>query len=80
MKRDEKLNQAFEYFKQSYKCKMGGLQTVTLPSGQTKEIWIKASPKYKGLLLGNMYYSTLKDIIIFGILKKYIPYRKYQKN
>ena len=46
---------------------------------KTKEIWIKASPKYKGTLLGNMYYSTLRDIIIFNMLKEYKPYRKYQE-
>lgn len=45
---------------------------------KTKEIWIKSKPKYKGTLLGNMYYSTLKDIIVFKLLKDYKPFRKYQ--
>ena len=30
---------------------------------KTREIWNKAKPKYKGALLGNMYYSSLRDII-----------------
>jgi hypothetical protein len=46
---------------------------------KTKEIWIKAKPKYKGALLGNMYYSSLRDIIIFKMLKDYKPFRKFQK-
>jgi hypothetical protein len=46
---------------------------------KTKEIWIKAKPKYKGTLLGNMYYSSLRDIIVFQMLKDYKPFRKFQK-
>lgn len=46
---------------------------------KTKEIWIKAKPKYKGTLLGNMYYSSLRDIIVFKVLADYKPYRKFQK-
>ena len=38
---------------------------------KTKEIWIKAKPKYKGTLQGNMYYSSLRDIIVFQMLKDY---------
>jgi len=45
---------------------------------KTKEIWSIAEPKYKGTLLGNMYYSSLRDIIIFNILKDYRPFRKFQ--
>lgn len=36
MKTSEKLNQAFSYFKNSYSCKMGGTQTVSLPNGKEK--------------------------------------------
>jgi len=46
---------------------------------KTKEIWIKAIPKYTGGLLGNMYFSTLRDIIVFKILKEYKPFRTLQK-
>lgn len=46
---------------------------------KTKEIWAKAHPKYTGTLLGNKYYSILRDIIVFNILKEYKPFRKYQK-
>ncbi len=70
------------------KITMEDLETTPSKSGsayqnklerKTKEIWVKAQPKYKGTLLGNMYYSTLRDIIIFKILKEYKPFRKYQK-
>lgn len=71
------------------KIKMEDLEITPSKSGfafqnklerKTKEIWIKAKPKYKGSLLGNMYFSTLRDIIIFKILKDYKPFRKYQKS
>jgi hypothetical protein len=45
---------------------------------KTLEIWNKAKPKYKGALLGNMYYSSLKNIIELKILNDYEPFRKYQ--
>lgn len=45
---------------------------------KTREIWNEAEPKYKGTMLGNKYYSSLKDIIAFKILKDYEPFRKYQ--
>jgi|LakMenE01Jun11ns_1017448.scaffolds.fasta_scaffold9636670_1 hypothetical protein len=46
---------------------------------KTKEIWSKSEGKYQGNLIGNSYYSPLKDIIIFKILKRYRPYRKFAK-
>ena len=70
------------------KITMEDLETTPSKSGsayqnklerKTKEIWIKAKPKYKGTLLGNMYYSTLRDIIVFKLLKDYKPFRKFQK-
>jgi uncharacterized protein (UPF0254 family) len=49
-----------------------------------KEIWAKIEPQYKGNLKGNMYYSTLKELIernwIYeNLLQKFKPFRKYQK-
>ena len=49
-----------------------------------KEIWEKIEPQYKGNLKGNMYYSTLKELIernwIYeNLLQKFKPFRKYQK-
>ena len=46
---------------------------------KTKQIWNKAKSKYKGNLEGNLYYSSLRDIIQTGLLKQYKPYRKLQK-
>lgn len=46
---------------------------------KTKQIWIKVKDKYKGGLIGNRYYSPLREIIIFKILKEYKPFRKLQK-
>ena len=46
---------------------------------KTLEIWKKAEPKFKGTLKGNMYYSALREIIMKDLLRKYRPFRKYQK-
>ena len=48
------------------------------------EIWNKIQPNYNQELKGNMYYSTLKELIsrnyiYANILKNFKPYRKYQK-
>ncbi len=36
MKTTEKIEKAFNFFKQTYSYKMGGTQTVVLPNGQGK--------------------------------------------
>ena len=52
---------------------------------KTKEIWRMAEPKYKGTLVGNMYYGTISHLVQgqsrfnTNILKRYKPFRKYQK-
>ena len=46
---------------------------------KTKDIWKVIEKKYKGNLIGNGYYSSLKQIIVFKILKEYKPFRKFQK-
>ena len=49
------------------------------------EIWTKIQPKYNQELKGNMYYSTLKELITRSggtyqnLLQKFKPFRKYQK-
>ena len=52
---------------------------------KTKEIWAKIEPQYKGDFRGNMYYSTIRRLVERSttsdeILKRYKPFRKYQKN
>ena len=49
-----------------------------------KEIWTKIEPNYKGDLIGNHYYSSLKELIgrnwIYkDLLKNYKPLRKLHK-
>lgn len=49
-----------------------------------QEIWEKIQPRYNQELKGNMYYSTIKELIgrnfIYkDILKRFKPFRKYQK-
>ena len=49
-----------------------------------QEIWEKIQPRYNQELKGNMYYSTLKELIgrnfIYkDILQRFKPFRKYQK-
>jgi hypothetical protein len=49
-----------------------------------QEIWEKIKPNYKGNFEGNMYYSTLKEMISRNfiykdVLAEFKPYRKYQK-
>ena len=51
---------------------------------KTKEIWAKIEPQYKGDFKGNMYFSTIRRLVERAnstdyILKKYKPFRKYQK-
>jgi hypothetical protein len=48
------------------------------------EIWSRIQPNYNQELKGNMYYSTLNELIsrngIYeNLLKKFKPFRKYQK-
>jgi hypothetical protein len=49
------------------------------------EIWRRIQPKYNQELKGNMYYSTLKELITRSggtyenLLQKFKPFRKYQK-
>jgi len=50
-----------------------------------QEIWNRIKPNYKGDFKGNMYYSTLKEMIrrnsIYkDVLTKFKPFRKYQKD
>jgi hypothetical protein len=50
-----------------------------------KEIWTRIEPNYKGDLIGNRYYSSLKELIgrnwIYqDLLKKYKPLRKLHKD
>jgi hypothetical protein len=50
-----------------------------------QEIWEKIKPNYKGDFEGNMYYSTLKEMISRNwiyqdVLAKFKPFRKYQKD
>ena len=50
-----------------------------------QEIWNRIKPNYKGDFKGNMYYSTLKEMIrrnsIYkDLLTKFKPFRKYQKD
>lgn len=50
---------------------------------KTKEIWAKIEPKYKGDFKGNMYYSTIKRLVVRSgtnddILKRFKPFRNYQ--
>jgi hypothetical protein len=52
---------------------------------KTKEIWHKSEQNYKGTLVGNMYYATISHLVEGqsrfnkNILKRYKPFRKYQK-
>ena len=49
------------------------------------QIWTRIQPKYNQELKGNMYYSTLKELITRSsgtyenLLQKFKPFRKYQK-
>jgi hypothetical protein len=50
-----------------------------------QEIWNRIKPNYKGDFEGNMYYSTLKEMISRNwiykdVLAKFKPFRKYQKD
>jgi hypothetical protein len=50
-----------------------------------QEIWNRIKPNYKGDFKGNMYYSTLKEMISRNwiykdVLTKFKPFRKYQKD
>ena len=50
-----------------------------------QEIWNRIKPNYKGDFKGNMYYSTLKEMISRNsiykdLLTKFKPFRKYQKD
>lgn len=50
-----------------------------------QEIWNIIEPNYKGDLKGNMYYSTIKELVQRAnrgdyILKRFKPFRKYQKD
>jgi hypothetical protein len=52
---------------------------------KTQEIWAKIKPKYKGDFEGNMYYSTILRLVERSgtddeILKRYKPFRKFQKD
>jgi hypothetical protein len=45
-----------------------------------KGLWAKAEPFYKGELKGNMYYSTINDIVRKPyVLENFRPWRKTQK-
>ena len=46
---------------------------------KTKAIWNKILPKYTGQLIGNRYYSPLREIILSMLVFEYKPFRKYQK-
>lgn len=53
---------------------------------KVNEIWDLIEPFYNGQLIGNQYYSTLRNIIEYSIINhdiplliKYKPFRKYQK-
>ena len=52
---------------------------------KTQEIWAKIEPNYKGNFIGNKYYGTIRELVERSttsdeILKRYKPFRKYQKN
>ena len=52
---------------------------------KTQEIWAKIEPNYKGNFIGNKYYGTIRKLVERSttsdeILKRYKPFRKYQKN
>lgn len=64
MKTIEKYNSAFAHFKQSYKYKMGGTQTVVLPNGKEKNF--DDREYYSGR--GARYNSSIKHDEI-GIVK-----------
>jgi len=56
MKTSEKLNQAFNYFKESYSLKMGGTQTVILPNGKGR--YFDDREYYSGR--GEKYNSSIR--------------------
>ncbi len=51
---------------------------------KVREIWKKIEPKYKGDFTGNKYYSPIYELVekatIKNILKRYKPFRKFQKD
>lgn len=73
MKNQEKYNQAFEYFKQSYSCKMGGTQAVILPNGKSKHF--DDREYYSGR--GTKYNSNINHDVIGDVKVTKKEYSKF---
>jgi hypothetical protein len=75
----EKYNRAFDYFKKSYRYKMGGTQTIILPNG--KEKFFDDREYYSGR--GAKYNSSIRhdEIGIVKVTKKeYSEFLKYLRD
>lgn len=75
MTNQAKFEKAFNYFKQSYKYKMGGTQTVVLPNGKSK--YFDDREYYAGR--GSKYNNSIKHDNIGDVLVSKKQYSEFLK-